>query len=221
MKNMFKAFMGVFIFLMIGCGNNSKQEQESPKNEYEIIQEQAAKRDTLNKMNVQNLLLKHDVLLDWGQYAQYTCDLQAFIDTTTRFLSYKGEIRDVVTRGDSFVILLDGSYAPEKNDKHRYSGHRISDIFILPEIYVPKEKLNDLKQLMQIDYYAEIFFIINPIKVIPMRRLQIDSEASGNEENDDLESWVTYDMNETCVVLQAELIDYYIYQKNASKGIPK
>jgi len=201
-----KAPLLLLTIILASCGGYSKK--EPPKEDWQIRHEKRKQLDTLNKNEAGNLSQQHNAIIGWDTLTEYTYQLQDLIATDSR-LSFTGDITDIIKKDSNYVLRVIGSYI--------YS-HAFSNRTYLAEILVSPSKFREINILLADKKHSnEACFIFNCNKVISSSKLALDSEVSGSETEGDLSSYLTYDFDETLVILQGEIIDYYVYKKLEKK----
>lgn len=181
----------------------SDSKKEVSKDTLDIRYEKSKQLDSLNIKEGEKLTLRHNAF-SIDTLTEYTYQIQDLIPENGK-LSFSGDIIDIIKMDNNYVIRVKGSGV--------YSNI-FSDRTYIADIFVTSAKFNDFKNLLTDKMHSnEGCFIFNCSKVISTSKLSLDSEIDGNAEDGDLSSYLTYDFDEKLIIIQGEIVEYYVYKK--------
>jgi hypothetical protein len=195
MTYLFKNLLLIVCIIISSCGQDRPKTYEERR---EARYEKQKQLDSLNLIESQKLSKVSNSIIDWDTADYYTVTLQDIFDTTSRPISFIGEIKDII-RVDSIFILKVISSNPKN-----YADY-IADIYVDDKIY------QEVKSKISIKGDNEGCFIFQVEKITshhPVLKSEIEPDGYDVE---NASSDIIINFDKRLIKFHGRLVDYFIY----------
>lgn len=145
--------------------------------------------------NANLLIEKYGAIIVKKNRFRFTYEFQKLLGDTSKIISISGSVADVVSQGNKLFAVLNTNIGRCDLRVQFVPSARLMEVLANP----------DLRR-------RKICFIIRPIFQNPSSLIGINNYVTGGSSIEDVELGYEIELNSTLLMLQAELIDFYLYK---------